>query len=79
MNDEKVLVFAQWGLRNEGCYILEWERKTLKEQKEAIEKEYIYQTLIRNKWNVSRSSKELGISRWTLHNKKKKYNIRRPI
>ena len=51
------------------------ELSTLKELKEKVEKERIVQTLTRNRWNVSRSAKELGISRWTLNDLIKKYNI----
>ncbi len=51
--------------------------KTLKELKEEVEKKTIIQALIRSQWNITRSSKELGISRWTLHNLIKKYNITR--
>ena len=53
------------------------ESKTLKELKEEVEKKTIIQALISSKWNITRSSKELGISRWTLHNLIKKYNITR--
>ena len=53
------------------------ESNTLKELKEEVEKKTIIQALISSKWNITRSSKELGISRWTLHNLIKKYNITR--
>jgi diguanylate cyclase (GGDEF)-like protein len=51
------------------------EPQTLKELKEKLEKKSIVQALIRNRWNVSRSAKDLGISRWTLNDLIKKYNI----
>jgi two-component system NtrC family response regulator len=49
--------------------------KTLKELKEQLEREHIIQTLVRNRWNVTRSSRELGISRRGLRDLIKKYNI----
>jgi two-component system NtrC family response regulator len=49
--------------------------KTLKELKEQLEKEYVIQALVRNRWNVTRSSRELGISRRGLRDLIKKYNI----
>ena len=55
------------------------EPRTLKELKEKLEKESIIQALIRNRWNVSRSSKELGISRWTLNDLIKKYHIEKEL
>ena len=58
---------------------LDNKKKTLKEIKESMEKIVIVETLLRNDWNISRSSKELGISRWTLNNKIKKYKIKRLI
>jgi diguanylate cyclase (GGDEF)-like protein len=49
--------------------------KTLRELKEQLEKEYIIQVLIRNRWNVTRSSRDLGMSRRGLRDLIKKYNI----
>ena len=49
--------------------------KTLKELKEQLEKEYIIQALVRNRWNVTRSARNLGISRRGLRDLIKKYNI----
>ena len=52
-----------------------WVKKTI----EKLEKESIIQALIRNRWNVSRSSKELGISRWTVNDLIKKYHIEKEL
>lgn len=43
---------------------------------EDIEREGIVNVLNKNKWNISKSAKELGITRQTLRNKIQKYNIK---
>lgn len=44
---------------------------------EDIEKQGIASVLFKNKWNISKSAKELGITRQTLRNKIEKYNIKK--
>ncbi len=44
-----------------------------------IEKEHITKVLNNNGWNITRSSRLLGIDRSTLYNKIRRYHIRRPI
>lgn len=44
-----------------------------------IEKEHITKVLNNNEWNITRSSRLLGIDRSTLYNKIRRYHIRRPI
>ncbi len=48
---------------------------TLKDLKETVEKEYILTTLKQNKWNVSRTAKDLDIDRTNLHKKMKYYGL----
>jgi diguanylate cyclase (GGDEF)-like protein len=53
------------------------EPVTLKELKQKVEMDSVVQALIRNRWNISRSAKELGISRWTLNDLIKKYDLKK--
>ena len=50
---------------------------TLRAAREAVERELIRSTLERNAGNISRSAKELGVSRPTLHELINKYQLRR--
>jgi DNA-binding NtrC family response regulator len=45
---------------------------------EVLEKQHIMEVLDRNKGNISKSAKDLGIDRVTLYNKIKKYEIEKP-
>ncbi|NOT46878.1 MAG: sigma-54-dependent Fis family transcriptional regulator [Acidobacteria bacterium] len=58
---------AQRSLMNSGA--------TLKETVERIERQLVSQSLIRNKWNHSKSARELGLSRVGLTNKIKRYGL----
>lgn len=49
---------------------------TLKEARENIEKNMIYHTLVEHKGNIAQASEALGISRPTLYDLIRKYNIR---
>ena len=51
------------------------EPKTLKELRHSVERDGILHTLIRNRWNITHASKELGISRKTLRDLIEKYSI----
>lgn len=44
----------------------------------ALEKRHILKTLNENRWNISKTSKILGIDRVTLYNKLNRYNISKP-
>ncbi len=60
-----------------GIYAKRCEKDTmLKDILESIEKETIEKKLNMTKWNKSKTSKELGISRASLNNKIVQYNIR---
>lgn len=49
--------------------------KTLDEARDRFEKQYIYNALVANKWNVTRTATALGISRQHLQNLIKKHNL----
>lgn len=51
------------------------EGKTLKETVEKMERQIVSNSLLRNKWNYSKTAKELGLSRVGLSNKIKRYEI----
>ena len=53
------------------------EAKSLKEAREAFEREYILRVLKKNEWNISRTAEELGIERSHLYKKLKSFGIRR--
>ena len=55
--------------------IIQDRNRTLKEDLAEVDKAKIERTLEQNNGNVSKSAALLGISRETLHNKIKKYNI----
>jgi transcriptional regulator with PAS, ATPase and Fis domain len=48
----------------------------LKEMVEQVEKETIYRTLVENKWNILKTSRELGLTRKGLKDKINRYNIK---
>lgn len=48
---------------------------SLKSQLNVLEKEILKMTFIRNRYNISKTSDELKISRQTLYNKLKKYEL----
>lgn len=51
--------------------------KTLQEAREETEKACLTESLVRNNWNISRVSRELGTSRTTLYDLIEKYKLRR--
>ena len=52
-------------------------QQTLKERIEAIEARILRESLIRHRWNKSRSARELGLSRVGLRSKLERYGIER--
>ena len=50
-------------------------RLTLREARDRLEKKMITEALLRNRGNISRSSRELGVSRATLYDLLSKYEI----
>jgi transcriptional regulator with PAS, ATPase and Fis domain len=54
------------------------ETKVLRETRNEAEKESIIRALTQNRWNITRTSKELGISRKTLRDLMKKHRIAKP-
>jgi len=53
------------------------EGATLKQSVEHLEAQLVRQSLLRNNWNCSRASRELGLSRVGLANKVRRYRIDR--
>ena len=51
------------------------EGVTLKDKVESLEKQLVRETLLRHRWNQSRASDELGLSRVGLANKIKRYGL----
>ncbi len=51
---------------------------TLKDAREAIEREFIQRTLGKTGGNITRAASELGISRPTLHELIARYSLRKP-
>lgn len=49
--------------------------KTLKEAKEAFERDYIIKKLKENNWNISKTAEMISVERSSLHKKIKTYNI----
>jgi DNA-binding NtrC family response regulator len=61
-----------------GAYQLPRGRNmTLKDMREAVERQYVLEILEANDWNISRSSQILGIERTNLHKKLKALGINR--
>lgn len=56
---------------------LPYEGKTLKEAREALERELIQKVLLKHRGNITRTAVELGISRPTLHELIARYSIER--
>jgi Nif-specific regulatory protein len=52
--------------------------RSLHDSKAQVEQELLGRVLAQNDWNITRSAQELGISRQHLHNRVRKYNLRRP-
>lgn len=53
------------------------ERPTLQSVREEAEREYLVEALIRNNWNISRVSREIGTSRTTLYDLIEKYDLKK--
>jgi transcriptional regulator of acetoin/glycerol metabolism len=53
------------------------ERLTLREYREASEKNYIVETLKALDWNISKAAVALGVERTNLHKKIRAYGIKR--
>jgi two-component system NtrC family response regulator len=53
----------------------QYEGKSLREAREVLEKDIIQKTLAKNQGNITRTAAELGVSRPTLHELIKKYQL----
>jgi PAS domain S-box-containing protein len=54
-------------------------KKRFSEKKTDNDPEAILKALERTDWNISKSARLLGISRWTMYRRVQKYNISRPV
>lgn len=59
---------------DEGAYLC----SSLRDAKDAFEKEFIKRKLIENDWNISRTSEAIGLERSNLHKKIRAYDIIEP-
>jgi len=53
------------------------EKETLKATRENIEKDFIVKALLSNHWNIARTAKQIGVTRPTLYDLIKRYNLQR--
>jgi two-component system nitrogen regulation response regulator NtrX len=72
--EEKDSLFLNLAPNREDYFFFE----TLREAKEAFERDFILKKLTDNHWNVSRTAEILGIERSNLHRKIKSYGIEVP-
>jgi len=70
-----VALYFKRKLYEEIIYIFKTETSDYKFAKEALEKEIILQALIESNWNKTEAAKKLGISRKTLWQKLKKFEL----
>ncbi len=54
------------------------QRRTVKEARARVEKELIQGALASHNWNISRAAEDLGLSRQSLHDCIRKYNLEKP-
>lgn len=52
--------------------------KTLAQLLDETQQSIISNVLVKNDWNISRSAKELGVSRFSLRNMMKRFNLSTP-
>lgn len=69
---EKAGIFQSQKISKELDY---FSYKTLKEAKEAFERDYIIRKLKENNWNISKTAETIAVERSSLHKKIKSYEI----
>ena len=77
---ERAVIMAEEGLISAQDLNLSREAEraaSLRELKESVELHTVKEALSRNKGNVTRSARELGVTRKTLQNLMKRYNLKR--
>jgi transcriptional regulator of acetoin/glycerol metabolism len=60
-------------------YTAKRNSKRIVEDRRNDDPEEIRSALEKTDWNISKASRLLGISRWTMYRRFQKYNIRRPV
>lgn len=53
------------------------KRQTLKEVRESTEKDFVYKALVENNGNIARTAEQIGVTRPTLYDLLKKYNLQK--
>ena len=55
----------------------EAKTQTLKDMREDVERDFIHKALIANDWNMAKTAKQIGVTRPTLYDLIKKYDLRK--
>jgi two-component system NtrC family response regulator len=58
-------------------YQADTKKPTLKDVREKLERDFIEKALVTNNWNVALTAEEIGVSRPTLYDLMKKYNLQK--
>jgi two-component system NtrC family response regulator len=53
------------------------EKQTLKEAREKLERDFVSRALLANNWNVARAAEQIGVTRPTMYDLIKKYELRK--
>src|SRR5208282_2572960 len=75
---EALGMFSSSRISGAGLSLKEYDyfnRKTLKDARDAFEKDFIMKKLEENNWNISKTSEAIAIERSNLHKKIKAYDI----
>jgi len=75
MTPSEVITEKEINLSSPLCSADYFRYRTLKEAREAFERDFILRRLEENNWNISRTAEELDIERSNLHRKIKAYNL----
>ena len=76
MSEEKVLTANDLELCQYGDSV---PSISLREVREEVEQDHIKKVLVKCNWNISKAALELGVSRPTLHDLMKKYQISKDL
>ena len=53
------------------------QRQTLKEVREKLERDFVNRALLTNNWNIARTAEQIGVTRPTMYDLIKKYELRK--
>ena len=57
--------------------LLNGEQQTLKEVRENLERDFVCRALLTNNWNIARTAEQIGVTRPTMYDLMKKYDLRK--